>query len=162
MSWILHYQFVVFFNCSNISNQLPLFPASNCSNHPLNAFCRCRLRSGAILGWLLHLFIRQYVVSRLHLLLPGHSSAVICMFCTSQHTLKDRQHFIRATQELQWHGLQFLCHGLTELVAACKKKIPQEYPSISALKTMAFALKKKDHPTVDFEFCYSFKQSIQA
>ena len=54
----------------------------------------------------------------------------------------------------------FCVMGLTQLVTASNKKIPQEDPSISALKSMALALKSMDEPKVDFGFCCSFKQSI--
>ena len=50
--------------------------------------------------------------------------------------------------------------GLTQLVTASHKKAPQQDPSISALKSMALALKSMDEPKVDFGFCCSFKQSI--
>ena len=43
-------------------NNLPLFVPSSCSNHPLNALCRCRFRSGAVLECLLHLVATQHVV----------------------------------------------------------------------------------------------------
>jgi hypothetical protein len=35
-------------------------------------------------------------------------------------------------------------------VATSNKKIPQDDPSIAALKSMAFALKSNDDPKVDF------------
>ncbi len=47
--------------------QLTQESTSKCSNLPQNALCRRWLRSGAVLGWLLHLFARQKVVSWLHL-----------------------------------------------------------------------------------------------
>ena len=57
--------------------QLTLESMFNCSNLPQNALCRRRLRSGAVLGWLLHLYVRQIVVNWLHLLLTWHSPAGI-------------------------------------------------------------------------------------
>ena len=54
----------------------------------------------------------------------------------------------------------FCVMGLTQLVTESNKKIPQEGPSILALKSMALALKSMDEPKVDFGFCCSFKQSI--
>ena len=50
--------------------------------------------------------------------------------------------------------------GLTGLVSASNKTIPQEDPSILALKSMELALKNMDEPKVDFGFCCSFKQDI--
>ena len=54
----------------------------------------------------------------------------------------------------------FCVMGLTQLVTTSNKRIPPEDPSISALKSMALALKSMDEPKVDFGFCCSFKQSI--
>ena len=54
----------------------------------------------------------------------------------------------------------FCVISLTQLVTANNKKIPQDDPSILALKSMALALKSMDEPKVDFGFCCSFKQSI--
>ena len=54
----------------------------------------------------------------------------------------------------------FCVMGLTQLVTTSNKKIPQEDPSITTLKSMALTLKSMDEPKVDFGFCCSFKQSI--
>jgi hypothetical protein len=55
------------------SLQLTLELTSNCNYLPQIALSRRRLRSGAVLGWLLHLFVIQNVVSFLNMLLSRHS-----------------------------------------------------------------------------------------
>ena len=54
----------------------------------------------------------------------------------------------------------FCVRGLEECVAMCKKKIPQDDPSIIALKIMALTLKSNDCPNVDYGICCSFRHSI--
>ena len=54
----------------------------------------------------------------------------------------------------------FCVRGLEECVAMCKKKIPQDDPSIIALKIMALTLKSNDCPKVDYGICCSFRHSI--
>ena len=159
--------------------QLTQESMSNCSNLPQNALYRPRLRSGAVLGLLLHLFVRQNVVSwlhflaylKLHLLLNGNVLLPTkIIFLTSQNCFRQNVvswlHFLaHITQSIRYLlGLYFAgmpfrlvtlpmynvvavaakyatisVIGQQESVAMCKKKTPQDDPSINALKFMALA-----------------------
>jgi hypothetical protein len=54
----------------------------------------------------------------------------------------------------------FCVSGLVKSVARFKKKIPQDDPSIVALKSVAVTLKRNDHPKIDFGICCAFSRSI--
>ena len=54
----------------------------------------------------------------------------------------------------------FCVSGLEECVAKSNKEISQDDPSFASLKSMAFALKRQDHPKVDFGICCAFGHSI--
>jgi hypothetical protein len=61
--------------------QLTQESTSKCSNLPQNALCRRWLRSGAVLGWSLHLFARQKWSDDCICLLTWDSVIGICLVC---------------------------------------------------------------------------------